>query len=417
MMSIRVNTFTILLLLFLLFNNCSSENLRPGEDVTSNPVLLISIDGFMPEYMDRNDTPNLDCIAQQGVRAKSMIAVFPSKTFPSHYSIVTGLYPENHGIITNSFYDFELEANFSFGPPDSGPEDDKWWGGEPVWVTAEKQSKTAATVFWPGSDSNVKGIRPTRYLDYEGSLPNISRIDTVISWLDPKGEVRADFSTLYYSEVDSYGHSYGPRSDETDMKVREADQWIGYLLEQMEEYGLTDNLNVILISDHGMAELSEDRVVFLDDLINMNDVAIIDWTPVAMIRPDEGKTDEIYRALKENENNYKVYLKDELPDEYHFRNHYRIPEIIMIADLGYSITTRPFLEDRNLQAATHGYNPDLPEMHGIFFAMGPDFKQGYETETIESIHLYELMAHILGLEPAPNDGSFDEIRHVLREWD
>lgn len=401
-------------LTFLLLN-CTPDTATQSNVERSNPLLLISIDGFMPEYMERNETPNLDRIARNGVRAKSMIAVFPTKTFPTHYSIVTGLYPENHGIIANSFYDYELNARFSYGPPEDGPDDSKWWGGEPIWATAEIQSKTAATMFWPGSDSEIIGVRPTRYADYDGSVPNEARIDTVISWLHPEGEVKADFATLYHSDIDSYGHRFGPNSEEIDQKVLEADDWIGYLLEQMEENGLSDVLNIILVSDHGMAELSDNRVIFLDDLINLGDVDIVDWTPVALIRPDEGKTAEIYRTLKENEDGYRVYLKENLPDKYNFKNHYRIPEIIMIADLGYTITTHQFFSRRSLSAGNHGYDNQLPEMHAFFLARGPGFQQGLEVDIIESIHLYELMAHILGVQPAHNDGSLNEISHLLRQ--
>lgn len=398
----------------LLFINCTSETKPTDQPDNTNPVLLISIDGLMPEYIERNVTPNFDRIAQDGVKAESMTVVFPTKTFPTHYSIVTGLYPENHGIIANSFYDYELDARFSFGPPEDDHQDGDWWGGEPIWVTVENQSKTAATVFWPGSDSEIRGVRPTRYLDYDESVPNGARIDTVISWLHPEGEVKADFSTLYYSDVDYYGHRFGPHSEEVDRRVREADEWIGYLLEQMEANGLSDMLNLIIVSDHGMAKLSEDRIIFLDDLIDLGYVDLIDWTPVAMIRPDQGKTGEVYRRLKENEENYRVYLKEDLPDRYHFKNHYRIPDIIMIADLGYTITTHQFLDERGLITATHGFDNQLPEMHAFFLAKGPDFQQGLEVNVIESIHLYELMVNILKLQPAANDGSINKIRHVLR---
>ncbi len=400
------------LLLCLVLTQCLPNEEEQPDAV--HPVLLISIDGFMPEYMERNETPNLDRIAQNGVKAESMEVVFPTKTFPTHYSIVTGLYPENHGIISNSFYDYELEARFSFGPPEDGSEESQWWGGEPIWVTAEKQSKTAVTMFWPGSDSKIGGVRPTRFKDYDGSVPNLARIDTVISWLDPAGEVRADFATLYFSDVDVYGHRYGPHSEEVDAMVREADEWIGYLLARMEETGLSGKLNLILVSDHGMAELSEERVIFLDDLINLEIVDIIDRTPVAMIRPNEGNTDGIYQALKENEENYSVYLKKDLPEAFRFKNHYRIPEIILIADLGYWITTRRILDERGLPAGMHGYDHRLPEMHAFFLAQGPAFKQNIEVGIIESIHLYELMSHIMALEPAPNDGSLGEIEHLLR---
>ncbi len=398
---------------FLVISPGCLDDINKNQTEPSHPVLLISIDGFMPDYMLRFDTPNLDRIAANGVHAESMMVVFPTKTFPTHYSIVTGLFVENHGIIANSFYDYEYGAYFSYGPPNYHS-DDVWFGGEPIWVTVENQSKTAATMFWPGSDYEIQGVRPTRYVNYDGSISNYARIDSVITWLDPAGEVRADFSTLYFSKVDSYGHRYGPHSTEVEEVVMEADDWMGYLLGQMEETGLTDKLNLIIVSDHGMAELSEDRIIFLDELINLDDVDMIDWTPVAMIRPDEGKTDEIYRALSQTERNFKVYLKEELPERFHFSNHYRIPEIIMIADLGYTITSRDFFEQRGLMAATHGYDNLLPEMHALFLANGPDFQRGLETGTIESIDLYELMAYLLRIEPAQNDGSLDNLRNLLR---
>jgi predicted AlkP superfamily pyrophosphatase or phosphodiesterase len=409
----QINLYLSLFITLLVICSGCLEAINKNQSEPALPVLLVSIDGFMPEYMLRYETPNLDRIAANGVKAESMITVFPTKTFPTHYSIVTGLYAENHGIIANSFYDYELGAYFNYGPPNNSA-DDVWFGGEPIWVTVENQSKTAATMFWPGSDYEIQGVRPTRYVNYDGSISNYARIDSVINWLDPAGDVRADFSTLYFSKVDSYGHRYGPHSNEVEEVVMEADDWMGYLLGRMEDTGLTDKLNLIIVSDHGMAELSEERVIFLDELINLDDVNIIDWTPVAMIRPDEGKTDEIYRVLKQAEQNYNVYLKDEFPAKFHFSNHYRIPEIIMIADLGYTITSRDFFARRGLMAATHGYDNRLPDMHALFLAKGPDFQQGFEVGTIESIHLYELMAYLLRVEPAPNDGSLENLGNLLR---
>jgi predicted AlkP superfamily pyrophosphatase or phosphodiesterase len=178
-------------------------------------------------------------------------------------------------------------------------------------------------------------------------------------------------------------------------------------------FGIIGTL-VIVTSDHGMAELSEERVIFLDDLINLEDVDIIDRTPVAMIRPDEGKTDDIYQALKGNEENYSVYLKKNLPEEYRFKNHYRIPEIIMIADISYTITSLPFYQQRGIIAGTHGFDNMEPEMLTFFAAAGPDFIRGETAEGFESIHIYELMSRILGITPAPNNGSLDEVKHLLR---
>lgn len=393
---------------------CSPQQ-REGTEAGEQPkVLLISIDGFINEYAERNNTPNLDRIMNDGVVAEYMVPVFPTKTFPNHWSLVTGLYVENHGIITNNFYDYELEARFSYGPQGT-PNDERWWGGEPIWNTAEKQGLTAATFFWPGSDATINGVQPTKWMEYDGEVPYSTRIDSVISWMDPAGDVRADFGTLYFSTVDSRGHAFGKNSEEVDEAVVEIDGLFGYLLEKVDDVGLGESLNIIILSDHGMSDLSDDRVIFLEDLISLNDVEIMDWTPVAMIRPKEGRKEQVYQALKENEEHYSVYLKEEMPERYHFKNHYRIPEIIMIADPGYSITNRSFYETRGLLAATHGFDNQSEDMRTFFAAKGPAFKNGEMVEPFESVHVYELMSHILKLDPAPNDGSLDSIKYVLAE--
>lgn len=406
----------VLLLLLFAFAACTdtSQTVETDRADRTDPVLLISIDGMLNEYLDRNDTPNFDRLIAEGVYPEYLLPVFPTKTFPTHWSIATGLYVENHGIISNAFYDYELEARFSYGPPDETPNDERWWGGEPIWATAEKQGKTATTFFWPGSEASIEGVRPTRWMDYDGSIPDSTRIDSVMTWLDPQGELAADFSTLYFSFVDSRGHRYGPNSSEVDDAVVEMDGLLGYLFEKMDQHGLSDILNMIVVSDHGMAELSEDKVIFLDDLINLDDVDMIDWTPVAMIRPDEGKTEEIFQALKENEENYKVYMREDLPDRFRFTDHYRIPEIIMIADVSYTITSHSFFEERGVIAGTHGYDNDTPEMHTFMAAKGPAFRAGDHTGYVNAIDLYELMAYLLEVEPAQNDGSLENVRELLR---
>lgn len=410
--------FGVLSILFFGLNNCDHSESLDASRINSdtNPVLLISIDGFMNEYLERNETPNFDSFLENGVQAEYLIPVFPSNTFPAHWSIVTGLYVENHGIIANSFYDHELEGYFSYGPPENSPNDERWWGGEPIWVTAEKQDKTAGTFFWPGSEASINGVHSTKWVDYDGSIPERTRIDSVISWLDPSGNVQADFGTLYFSFLDSRGHRFGPGSKEVDEAVVEMDGILGYLLAKIEEAGLAENLNVILVSDHGMASTTAEDVIFLEDLINLDDVEIISWTPVGMLKPSEGLTESVYQSLKTNEENYSysVYLKDEMPDRFHFSSHYRIPEIIMIADVGFTITSRPFFEERGVVAGTHGYDNMAPEMRTFFAASGPDFKSGEMVPAFESVHIYELLTYLLQIEPAINDGDLDQIRYLFR---
>ena len=207
---------------------------------------------------------------------------------------------------------------------------------------------------------------------------------------------------------------YGPNSPEVDRAVVNADSLLGYLWEKIDESGLRDQLNVIVVSDHGMAELSEEKVIFLNDLIDLDRVEMIDWSPVAMLKPDNGMRDEIYQTLKRNEENYRVYLKEELPDEYGFTDHYRIPDIIMIADVSYSISNREFFDERGIPAGMHGYDQQAPEMATIFIASGPAFKAGMVSEPFSALYLYELMAHILNLEPSENDGELEAVRSLLR---
>jgi len=412
-----VYTFTCFLTAFV-FISCNESYIQTTDRITvnqeSNPVLLVSIDGLMNEYLERNETPNFDLFLSNGVQAEYLIPVFPTNTFPTHWSIVTGLYVENHGIIANSFFDYELNANFSYGPPDSTPNDERWWGGEPIWATAERQGKTAVTFFWPGSEASINGIQPTKWVDYDGSIHDSVRIDSVMTWLDPLGEVQADFATLYFSFLDSRGHRFGPDSPEVDNAVIEMDGLLGYLLEKAGKTGLLEILNIILVSDHGMASTNEERVIFLDDIINLRDVDVISWSPAAMLKPAVGKTADVYAVLKENENNYRVYLREDIPERFHFRNHYRIPEILMLANTGYTITSRPFFERRGVVAGTHGYDNMAPEMFTFFAANGPDFKSGEKVPPIESIHIYELLADLLNIEPAPNDGIAGELNHLLR---
>ena len=411
----RMNPYKLwLLFIGVLLVSCGSPAKEAVDSGKSNKLLLISFDGFMNEYIERNETPNFDKLIANGVKAEYMIPVFPTKTFPNHDTIATGLYAENHGIIANGFYDDNLDARFRFGPIDSS-NDERWWGGEPIWITAEKQGLTSATFFWPGSEASIDGVQSTKWVQYNESVPEKARIDSILAWMDLSGSVQADFGSLYFSFVDHAGHGSGPNSIEANLAVQRADSLLGYLLDGMSDRGLTDNLNLIVTSDHGMVELSSERVIFLDELIDLENVELIDWTPVAMIQPDGRETENVYRALKEKENYYRVYKKGDLPDHYHFSDHYRIPEIIMIADVGYTITSRAFFDDRGVMGGSHGYDYRAPEMRTIFVADGPAFKNGIKVEPFQSIHIYELMCKILGLEPAKNDGSFKEVQNLLQK--
>lgn len=400
-------------LLLFLFITCWITGCTIPEENSTQKVLLISIDGFMPQYMEKNETPNLDYLAGEGVLADYMIPVFPTKTFPNHYSIVTGLYTENTGIIANNMYDPEMDASFSLGNREAVM-DPRWYEGEPIWITAEKQDVRTATMFWPGSEAPIEDTYATRWMPYDDDLDYTARVDSIISWLQVEDDTAPGFLTLYFSKVDTYGHRYGTDSDSTAAAVREIDGYLGYLVDNLKETGHWDGLNILITSDHGMADISEERVIVLDDIISMDDVTVIDWTPVGMIQPDEGKTDEVFEALKKTENHYEVYKKEDIPEVFRVKNHKRVPDIMIIADVGYTITTSDYLENREISGAAHGYDHRAPEMSSFFLAAGPSIKKGEKVDSFQNIHLYELMAYLLNIEPAPNDGNLDSLRHILR---
>jgi predicted AlkP superfamily pyrophosphatase or phosphodiesterase len=405
--SFRKLTFLSVLILAFAGISCAG----PQHDRPS-PLLLISIDGMMTSYLDRTETPNLDRIIAGGVLAGGMIPVFPTKTFPNHYSLVTGLYTENTGLISNNMYDPVMDASFSLGNREA-VSDGRWYGGEPIWVTAETQGMRTATMFWPGSEAEIGGVRPTRWMEYDGSIPYMARVDSVINWLQLEDDSRPEFLTLYFSQVDSRGHQYGPDSEEVLAAVAMVDGVLGYLLDELDRIGMAGSINILITSDHGMAAISEERVIILDDIIDLDDVRVVDWTPVAMLQPAEGKKEEIYQKLKAAEANYTVYRKEDVPDVFRFRNHYRVPEIIVMADMGYTITSRSFLERRGVRGGAHGYDHREPGMRAFFLAHGPGIRDGLLIEPFSSVHVYELMCRLLGLEPAPNDGDPAALIHIL----
>lgn len=393
---------------------CTSEEPTVQKQIP-NQVLLISFDGFGYQYLEFEETPHFDSLVAEGVTSKGLIPVFPTKTFPNHYSIVTGLYPENSGLVANTMYDPEFEEWYRISDR-SAVEDPRWYGGEPIWNTVEKQGLRAGTMFWVGSEAPIQDMRPSHWKIYDESMAEEARIDTVVKWMSYPNDQVVDFATLYFELVDAAGHDHGLQSDSLKAAIHKADRFLGYLKDKMRAAGIWETTNLVIVSDHGMVDLSADKTIMLDSIIDMEDVERITWAPATMIQPKEGKTEEMYRALKANENNYRVYRKEDLPERYHLKNHRRVPDLVVIAEPGYTLLNESY-RDRflnSLPAATHGYDNAEKAMHAFFAAHGPTFKSGEVISPFQNIHIYELMSHLLGVKPAPNDGSLDSVRTVLR---
>jgi predicted AlkP superfamily pyrophosphatase or phosphodiesterase len=380
-------------------------------------LLLLSFDGFRWDYVQRYPTPEIQRLLARGAHAEALIPPFPTKTYPSHYTTVTGLYPEHHGIVGNTMYDPGVKAWFSIGDR-TAVEDGRWWAGEPIWVTGERQGRVMATVFWPGSEAPIGGARPRYWLRYDARMPPARRIDTMFGWLDKPAAERPSFVAMYFGDADEAGHDHGPDSPAVRQAVERLDRALGRLRQGLERRGLADEIDLILTSDHGMTELSPDRVIFLDDYLDLSTVTVVDWSPVLLLSARDGDNERVYRQLARAGPQLAVYRRMDLPDRLHFRDNPRITPIVAIASEGWTITSRARTPRRGTKAVlsargNHGYDNALASMRGILIAAGPAFKRGATVPPVENVHLYEMMCRILGLKPAPNDGSPGALRAML----
>lgn len=406
------NTFrAILALLVLCLAACASQAPKPPSD---SPLILISIDGFRADYLERGLTPRLSALAADGVRAQAMRPSFPSLTFPNHYTLVTGLYPNHHGIVNNTMVDPQLGR---FTIKTSASASGQWWdGAEPIWVTADKQGLHTATMFWPGSDMEIRGNRPDHYLVFDGKISADRRVDQVLAWLDLPADQRPRFLTLYFDQVDHQGHDFGPNSPEVNEALRKTDAALGRFIDQLKERNLYKRVNLVIVSDHGMAEVDTSRTVILDSLIDLKHIDLITSGIVVGINPKPGFEAEIDEALLGRHDHVECWRKGELPPRLHYGSHPRIPAIVCLPDSGWLVETREFHSRPNhkVHGGEHGYDNADPVMRALFVAHGPAFKRGITVPEFDNVDVYPLLADLLGIRPQPNDGNPATARQMLR---
>ena len=379
-------------------------------------VLLVSFDGFRWDYLNRNITPNLDKVIENGVRANSFRPVFPSKTFPNHISIITGMYAENHGIIFNRFEDISSGKIYKLSDT-SAVRNPMWYKGEAFWETAGKNNIITASFFWPGSELNDKNRRPTYYKNYKHNLPYRKRIDGVVEWLKLPQRERPHFVTLYFHDTDSFGHKFGPNSPEINQSIQRMDSLVGYLNSELIKIGMADSLNIIFLSDHGMTEISSKRTINVEKILDGFDYKLGGSKTLAMIEPNKDDYSKIFSTLEENQKHFKVYAKENMPSYYHFSMNENIYSILLVADLGWSIVNNKQLSmmNRHNNKGNHGFDNNNIDMHGIFTAVGPVFKNGYTTGTIWNIDVYPLLCKIFNINPNPKaDGKLERIEFLLK---
>ena len=389
--------------------------------VASRPyVVLVSFDGFRPDYLDRYPTPSFDRLAEAGTHA-ALIPVFPSLTFPAHYSIATGLYPEHHGVVANRFYDPERGDEFDYRDRAS-VEDGSWWGGEPIWVTAETQGMVAAAFFFPGTEAAIRGVLPTEWRRYDGRVPNRDRVRAVLDWLARPPGTRPHMTTLYFSLVDSAGHRMGPDAAEMADSVRRADALLGELLDGIEALPDGERVVVIVVSDHGMAAVDPERRQSLPPAAAGDGIRAVPAGPAVSLHvADAARRGPIRDAINESVRGARAYLREELPGHLHARASRRLGDVIVVPEVGVMVDVRGgegvaarLRTAAGSPAGMHGWDPRAPEMHGILLAAGPGIAQGVRLPAVESVHVYPLIAHLLGLTPPDSlDGRLDAVAALL----
>lgn len=416
----------ILVLSVLILSSCKSNSTLASSTLTTNSkeslkkpyVILISLDGFRWDYIERFAPPHLSNFIKNGVKATSLIPSFPSKTFPNHYTIATGMYPDNHGILGNSFYSNEKKLTYSIRNREM-VEDGSFYGGSPIWVHADKADMVSASYFFVGSEANIQGLRPTYYYQYDGTIKNDVRVTQALNWLTLPVKKRPHIITMYFSDMDDTGHRFGPNNDEELKKALfDLDKNLGDLFKGAAKTGLP--INIIIVSDHGMANVPSTHFIPIEDIKNDSLYTYIDNGAIINIHPKKNiKTEAIIQYLKSKENKFKVYKTENTPGFEYSPKNKDWGTVQIISDIGYYFSTNKRIEamKNNPKAifGVHGYDPKYKDMHGIFYANGPAFKKGHIIPSVKNIHIYPLMCKILGLEIPKNiDGDLNEIKSVLK---
>ncbi|MGH9820525.1 MAG: ectonucleotide pyrophosphatase/phosphodiesterase, partial [Pyrinomonadaceae bacterium] len=356
-------------------------------------------------------------LANEGVRAKWMIPSFPTKTFPNHYAIATGLYPEHNGIVENSIYDFGVIFTIDDKKRVS---ESRWWLGEPIWVTAEKQGEHSAAYFFPGTEAEIEGTRPEFWKTYDGKIPDNDRVDTVLGWLDEPVEKRPQMILMYFSDTDDAGHAHSPDSEEVRSAISREDGAVARLISGLAARGIDKQVNVIIVSDHGMAAVDRRRAILMDTYFDprLTEKYLLTGE-ILQIFPRAGQEVSIIEGLRSVQH-ATCWRRSDIPARLHYNEGKRIAPIVCSADEGWTMTTRDRYQAEKKRDdflrphGAHGYDNKYQSMMATFIANGPAFKSGYVAKPFENIQVYNVMCKILGLKPANTDGNIDVVKGMLK---
>ena len=377
----------------------------------SRVVLLVSIDGLPASMLGSGALPTLDRVAAEGVRAEWMNASYPTLTFPNHYTLVTGLRPDHHGVVHNNMIDARLGRFIS---KEAMADDGRWWGGEPIWSTLQKQGGIAATMFWPGSRAEIAGQRPRYSRAFDMKVTPEARVRQVLTWLDLPQAQRPQLLTLYFEQYDVAAHAAGAGSALALASLQEIDAALAGLREGLRQRGLDDDTALIVVSDHGMADVPQANSVLLDDVLDARHYDVEWWGTFIGLRPHADSADLVARTFVGRHDHYECWRKGDLPAAWHYGSHPRIAPIVCQVDTGWRVQSRRHAPQTQPVKGEHGFAPEDPTMRSVFVANGPAFRRGVVLAPFDNVDIYPLLAHLLDVTPAANDGDLSSTAAALR---
>lgn len=379
-------------------------------------LILISIDGFRWDYQDLYETPALDRLAARGIRAESLQPVYPTLTFPNHYSIATGLYPANHGIVANDFRDPESGDWYRYKSARI-VQQGRWYGGEPIWVAAEKNGMVSAAFFFIGTEADVGGIQPTYWNQFDANISGRRRVAQVLEWLAMPVDTRPHLITLYFEHVDNDSHTYGVGSKESIAEIKRVDRYLGKLMDGVDKLPFGEEVYVILVSDHGQSSYDEDsKILTLDGFLDLAGISVIDGGTYSYLFFDEGDPDRaklIRDQINRGWQHGRAWLPGETPEHWHVTEESRFANVIVQPDPHHGVvSSRDKLDEIN--RGDHGWDPSFKDMHGIFLAAGPRLPKGKTLSTVSNLDIYPLMMEILEIPlTTPIDGDPNKLTRLL----
>lgn len=390
---------------------CAEHTNTP--EMKDRPIVIqVSLDGFRADYIQKLNPPNLKKIIKEGIYSPGMIPSYPTHTYPNHYTLVTGRRPSNHGILSNVFWD---EArNERYNAFDDSSSDGSWYQGDPIWNVVERNGMIAHTNQWVGSEVHVNGQDPTCYAPYSSKITTAQRFDIVINWLQLPGEKRPHYINTYIAIIDSAGHSYGPDSQQVKEAVAEADRELGRLWNFIRQSDLP--INLVITSDHGMQANFQDKIIFLGDKADLSGFKWSDkGASVMLYHNDEARVQKVYAELKSKENNYKVYLRNEIPVEYSLTNPDRVGDLLVVSEAGHYITDRTFNPSLpyRVGGGSHGWPTTHKAMHALFVAAGSHIAKRKVIQEFNNIDVYPFIMELLGISTKT---SFDGTAETLRPY-